>query len=555
MNAGPKKPLPKEFIDVLLKYAVDPTQWEKVAQELNAREPILSRLAPNDFLNTLSRAEALAWQIGNAAHSESPWIALDKEGQPVAASASAVVAEIVDVAELSFYSVTSQQNIAATLREINSKPPDSDHQSLVVLATADGSTRYGYLIPAKSLPNPAQETDADTAYGLYVSAANMSDHTERVLRSSFNINADESQVCSALLGGADIEDITRDNDKSREAVVTELQAILDKTGLHSQSQLILLLTQLNVLLAAAPEATNIPTDHEYPAHSFAIVDQTRTPRRIAYREYGEGKNTVVYFHESAGTSRLPPGTAQLANKHNLRIVAIDRPGFGFSDLPPVYNFDALASDITDMVLSLSCERVAFLGFLSGGAHALCAAASLGEVVDHVMLVSARAPTHYETDEESSLAVIRRKLIQQPWLLKTFFNILRSRTNAQSNANILKRIYGAPAADKALLEERPEVLEHMVGYTLESLTVSAGGLVGEISCFSNPTFVDLSNIKGSITVWHGEEDLLAPIDQLRRNLMGLEFTERLFKGWGSLLHYAYWPDVLAQLAQDIETRRP
>jgi hypothetical protein len=99
----------------------------------------------------------------------------------------------------------------------------------------------------------------------------------------------------------------------------------------------------------------------------------------------------------------------------------------------------------------------------------------------------------------------------------------------------------------LLKERPQILQHMIGTSLENLTVSTGGVAGEQRCFADPGPLDLSAITAGITVWHGGAGQVALLSDLRESLAGLQYEERIFAEHGSLILYECWNQVLAHLA--------
>ena len=164
-----------------------------------------------------------------------------------------------------------------------------------------------------------------------------------------------------------------------------------------------------------------------------------------------------------------------------------------------------------------------------------------------MLVAGRGPEGFAAPS-GPLTSFRKRIIQQPWLLMSVFNILRSRANPETHRRLLQRIYGANPHDAALFLRRPEILEHMVGYTLESMTVSARGFIGEVNCYAQPVSIDLDSIRAPVTVWHGDADPISDYETLRANLGELDYTARVFPDHGSLIMYEYWADVLEELSR-------
>lgn len=95
-----------------------------------------------------------------------------------------------------------------------------------------------------------------------------------------------------------------------------------------------------------------------------MLDQVLTlpdGRKVGFNDYNEGMapsaTPVIYCHGGPGCRILDNKAISVARGHNLRIVAIDRPGYGLSSLkpgaatPPLLPFPPPPSPS----LSCSCE--------------------------------------------------------------------------------------------------------------------------------------------------------------------------------------------------------
>jgi len=132
-------------------------------------------------------------------------------------------------------------------------------------------------------------------------------------------------------------------------------------------------------------------------------------------------------------------------------------------------------------------------------------------------------------------------------MTSFFNILRNRSSAHTNARLIQSVYGAVPHDRAYLAANPDMFEHMVAYTSESLTVTAAGITSELKCFANAGEPRLSALTMPISAWHGEEDKLASAERLERCLNGCQVNWRRFPDAGSLILLEHWRDIVADLA--------
>ena len=454
----------------------------------------------------------------------------------------------VENGRLRFAANASAQSFTNGIKALQA---DGRHEVLVELHSDQPSVRYGYLVHAKDLPAALNLQNSEICCGLLIAQADSAQQIRGVLQSSFGLTGAELAVCEHLGAGLQLKEAARRLQISTNTARNHLQSIFEKTNVNRQNDLLLMLTQLSVILSVISahgedSASNLDAA-AYPPHRFVLASDTVEPRRIAYRQYGTGTRHVVYFHESTGTSRLLPGTHELATQHGLTITAIERPGTGFSDELHAYDFNATAKDVERVLNELGINQISLLGYLSGSAHALAAAALLGPRVVRVMLVAGRGTRGLSYAESGTLASLRRHLTKQPWLLSTFFNILRSRASRDTNRRLLLRVYGSVAHERAFLDTHPQILEHIVDSTLEALTMTGAGIAGEIRCFTNPAKVELSAIVAPVTVWHGEADKVVEFDSLRRELADVDFEQRLFPDHGSLILYEYWAEILQYLA--------
>jgi pimeloyl-ACP methyl ester carboxylesterase/DNA-binding CsgD family transcriptional regulator len=544
------------LIDALLSYAVDPVRWEGLAGELETHRRELAELEPSALLAALSQAEALAWQLkgqpeADLQQSGCTYFLLDCHGGVLQHSPGAEdVCDYcwADNGRLRFAAPASEQSYRNAVQLLQTESQD---QVLVELQGKNPFARYGYLVHAEGLPAALNLQNQNICCGLLIARADSPAQIRRVLQSSFGLSAAELAICQHLHAGLQLKEVAQKLDISPNTARNQLQSIFDKTNVNRQSDLLLMMTQLSVILSVISgreeEQRANANDASYPPHRFIIAPGSGEPRRIAFRQYGSGCRHVVYFHESFGTSRLLPGCHDLASELGLTITAFERPGSGFSDEQRAYDFNSIALDVERLLQELQIERVSLLGYVSGAAHALAAAAHLGHRVERVMLVSGRGTRGLSYRESSALASLRRHLTAQPWMLTTFFNILRSRANRDTNRRLLLRVYGSVEHDRTYLTRHPEILDHMVDYTLEAITRTGAGIAAEIRCFTNPAQVDLAKIRAPITAWHGAADKVAEFASLQRELQGLRVEQKLFANSGSMVVYEHWEDILRFLA--------
>lgn len=120
----------------------------------------------------------------------------------------------------------------------------------------------------------------------------------------------------------------------------------------------------------------------------------RDGRTLAYRIHGSGPVTVFAFH-GMGSSRMtwePKGQSLSDLCPGVRLVALDRPGYGDSTDPPAgYSYRDFAKDVAELADGLGVQRFCVAGHSSGGPYALACAAVLTDRVQACAAVSSDAP--------------------------------------------------------------------------------------------------------------------------------------------------------------------
>ena len=547
--------LPPGFIDALIGYAIDPTKWELLAKELETNRTSLTSLDTPTFLTILSKAEALAWQLRGEPdpglqRGACSFFLLGEDGGVLHISQDVDTLRKYCTTKgqrLAFTQTASKQSFSDALRTLEDP---SEHQALVELRSKESFSRYGYLIRAQDLPSALNPSDDNVQFGLLIAQSGPNDEANAVLRSSFQLTQAEAAICGQLSAGRQIKEAAHALNISVNTARNQLQAVFENTGLNRQSDLMLMMTQLSVILSVissnrAKPADKVPEAESYPPHSFVLVGPPAAPRRMACRRYGNGSRHVIYFHESGATSRLPPGTDSLASRLGLTIIAPERAGNGFSDPHPDFSFEAGAQDLEEFLDQLNIEKVSLLGYLAGAAHALASAIRMGERVESILLVAGRNPVPRSRFETSPIAILRQRITAQPWLVRSMFNILRSRMSPEINRSLLRRVYGSVPHDNALFDSHPEILDHMTGYTMENMTVSAEGLIAEVQCFSGRHDLNYDAITAPVTLWHGDADTVASYKSIAGALGAAVSQTRIFKDCGSMVMYEYWQEVLSQ----------
>jgi pimeloyl-ACP methyl ester carboxylesterase len=121
-------------------------------------------------------------------------------------------------------------------------------------------------------------------------------------------------------------------------------------------------------------------------------------RCLALDDVGDPEGRVVVYLHGTPDSRLarPPDDG-VAAACGVRLLAVDRPGAGDSDLHPGATVTSLAADLAAALDELDVATATLLGWSSGGLAALGAASALGERISAVTLVASLPPVEAYDD--------------------------------------------------------------------------------------------------------------------------------------------------------------
>lgn len=120
-------------------------------------------------------------------------------------------------------------------------------------------------------------------------------------------------------------------------------------------------------------------------------------RSLAYRSIGDPDGVPIIALHGMSSSHLTwiPKVPLVSLVTGVRLIAIDRAGYGGSDCPPAcYSYSHFVADLTELVDALKIERFCVVGHSSGGPYALAAAALLPSRVIACAAVSSDPPYNH-----------------------------------------------------------------------------------------------------------------------------------------------------------------
>jgi pimeloyl-ACP methyl ester carboxylesterase len=233
-------------------------------------------------------------------------------------------------------------------------------------------------------------------------------------------------------------------------------------------------------------------------------------RTLAYAEWGDPSGSlVVECHGNPGC-RVLVWDEEVVARLGVRLITVDRPGIGRSSPKPGRSVGDWADDARELCEAIGIERFSVLGYSVGGAYACACAERLGDRVASMALVSSIAPL----DRPGAFAELGRPL--QWRLARDHPAMARWAVTMQAllgrlPAWVIRRAAGTrmPAADRAMLDDDPRILERGAAMAAEAVRQGPDGLVADLRVAMRPWGVDLASITVPTTVWQGDHDRSIP----------------------------------------------
>ena len=270
-------------------------------------------------------------------------------------------------------------------------------------------------------------------------------------------------------------------------------------------------------------------------------------RNLSFAEYGpETGKAVIAFHCIPGSRLEQVGNSDLLTALNIRLVVVDRPGYGHSDFQEHRTLLDWPDDVSQLADALSLDRFSILGFSGGGAHAAACAFRIPQRLNHVALISSTAPFDAPGVLEDMLpanrdlfelaAVDYRQIEQQ---------LAPAAATPEAVLGLLEA--PAPAPDKAIFAGEP-FRSMYIANLAESIRQGLKGFAYDMSLIARPWGFDVREIKATVSLWHGGKDINTPLAMGRYLADTIPQCQAHFlPDEGHWLMFAHGKEILQSLA--------
>jgi pimeloyl-ACP methyl ester carboxylesterase len=273
--------------------------------------------------------------------------------------------------------------------------------------------------------------------------------------------------------------------------------------------------------------------------AVAATVELRDGRALGYDEWGLGHGFPILGFLGTPLSRLAHLGDDAPEAAGVRLILVDRPGYGRSDFQPGRTLLDWPRDVAQLADALGLDRFAVFGMSGGGPHAAACGHALPDRVSAVGLVSSPGPVWDRPLLRYSLPPHRQPLIELAGQDRdSAARVLLDDCRAE-----LDRVArGEEQADGSV---HPALRRRLRAATLEA--TPEGYAHDLLILFVSPWGFAPEEIPVPTSIWHGDRDPAVPLDVARffaRAIPGSSLT--VVPGAGHLVLWSHAREILAAL---------
>ena len=273
-------------------------------------------------------------------------------------------------------------------------------------------------------------------------------------------------------------------------------------------------------------------------------------RLLAYAEYGDPRGIPVFLFHGMPGSRIFRPSDEVTAKLGVRLITVDRPGYGLSTFQPNRRFLDWPEDVTALADHLDLDKFAVCGHSGGAPYVLACAYRIPERLTAAGIISGVGPVDDPHALDGMMPTNRMGFLVGryfPWpiwrvLIWMFYHRAR-----QHPEELIKPDEKNPSNHDNIVFENPSVLENCRASVREALRPGLRGHAWEGYLQVRPWGFHLEEIKMPVHIWHGEADVDASIGMARTVAAQIPNCRATFyPNEGHIFIFPRWKEILTAL---------
>ncbi len=290
-----------------------------------------------------------------------------------------------------------------------------------------------------------------------------------------------------------------------------------------------------------------------PGHELVLHDG----RSLAFDDVGDPSGRAVfYLHGIPDSRRCRHPDDRIAEKLAIRLICVDRPGYGDSDPNPDGTFLSFAADVAALADHLDLDKYGTLGWSGGGLHALACAVYDPSRLIGVAVASALAPVDASDepgitaglDEQTKLFVEAARTMPAAELAALAAPILAA-TWPEDAEGVREQLAATPDTfARRELTETAGLIEQLGDGVHLALRQGTGAAQHDLELLASHPGFSPEDVQVPVRLWYGDHDATAPPTMGRWFADHLPHATLTVVGGGShFLVFSHWSEVLAWFA--------
>jgi pimeloyl-ACP methyl ester carboxylesterase len=264
----------------------------------------------------------------------------------------------------------------------------------------------------------------------------------------------------------------------------------------------------------------------------------RDGRQLGYDEFGNPAGRPCLLVPGFSSSRWVAGWA-FPELRGIRLISVDRPGYGRSTPNPGAGFVSWAQDAGELIDHLDLGSVAVIGLSMGAGPALALAAR--RPVTSTTILGGMGPGVPRPASRAD-ALYWRLAKYAPWLLRRLCDMSAS---AMGKVEDTSRFEREPAL-RAILSTADAKNAFLIDLR-ESSRQGGGAMAEDLRQYLRPWGFDLAEVQGPVQLWHGLDDPKVPIELARGLADRLPQATTHFVPGGHFAAFEHTGKILAQIS--------